>query len=92
MNGGLLLLMIGITTCILLVIQRTERVKRRGVIFIMLIFTLPALYFVSIRAIWLEALLALVLGWLISFLFWLFVGRYNPIGSSDSIHVLGLDD
>jgi hypothetical protein len=28
----------------------------------------------------------------VSFLFWLLVGRYNPVGTSDDIHVLGMDD
>lgn len=36
----------------------------------------------------LAALTALIL----AFLFWLFVGRYNPPGSSESIRVLGLND
>ncbi len=37
-------------------------------------------------------ILALVSAFIVAFLFWLLVGRYNPPGSSDSIRVLGLND
>jgi len=41
-----------------------------------------------------EMLLGLVGSLVVSFLFWLFIGRYNPVGNADdeSITVIGLDD
>ena len=39
-----------------------------------------------------ETQAAFVLGLILSFLFWLLIGRYNPIGSSDDIQVIGMDD
>ncbi len=29
---------------------------------------------------------------LVNFVYWAFLGRYNPVGSSDSIVVIGMDD
>ncbi|MGV2435329.1 MAG UNVERIFIED_CONTAM: hypothetical protein LVT10_10955 [Anaerolineae bacterium] len=40
----------------------------------------------------LEVLLAFVLGVIISGLYWILIGRYNPVKSSEDIKVLGLDD
>lgn len=39
-----------------------------------------------------EAISAFVASIIFSGLFWILVGRYNPVSSSDDIKVLGLDD
>ncbi|MDI9634498.1 hypothetical protein QM565_01670 [Geitlerinema splendidum] len=39
-----------------------------------------------------EALFALVTAFLINFFFWALIGRYNPVGSSDRIQVIGMED
>ncbi|QPC81018.1 hypothetical protein G4Y79_15040 [Phototrophicus methaneseepsis] len=39
-----------------------------------------------------ENILAFLIALIISFLFWLLIGRYNPPPEDDSIKVLGLDD
>lgn len=39
-----------------------------------------------------DNLVGYVIALLISFLFWLLIGRYNPVGSGDEIKVYGLDD
>ena len=39
-----------------------------------------------------ETLLAFIAGGLLSGLFWLLIGRYNPVGSGDDIRVIGMDD
>lgn len=39
-----------------------------------------------------EAWIALVLALVLNFSFWLFIGRYNPVHSSDEIQVIGMDD
>jgi hypothetical protein len=35
---------------------------------------------------------ALVIALALNGLFWVFIGRYNPPGSSEEIDVIGLDD
>lgn len=39
-----------------------------------------------------ETALGIGIGFVVSFLFWLLIGRYNPVGSSDAIQVIGMDD
>lgn len=39
-----------------------------------------------------EAWAGLTIAVVFNVLFWLFIGRYNPVGSSDSIQVIGMDD
>ncbi len=78
----------------MLVVQRSER-KYRRVVFLLFLFTAGILLrnFVVYREIEREGYTALVLSLVINFLFWLLIGRYNPVGSSDSnIQVLGMDD
>lgn len=41
---------------------------------------------------YIEMLVGLAAAALISGLFWLLIGRYNPVNSSDDIRVLGMDD
>lgn len=92
MDAGTLLLMVLSFGVVLLLIQRAE-VKRRLVV---VIFLLPAaalvLHYANARGYLREALVGFVLAAVLNGLFWLFVGRYNPVGSSDSIKVLGMDD
>lgn len=39
-----------------------------------------------------EAWIALALALFVNFAFWLFIGRYNPVHSSDEIRVIGMDE
>ncbi|MFW5692085.1 MAG: hypothetical protein ACOCX3_01905 [Chloroflexota bacterium] len=62
---------------------------------VLLILLLPLLLlrnFAVYREVETEALTALWVALFLNFLFWLFVGRYNPVGSSDNIRVMKLDD
>lgn len=92
MDLGLFLLLLFVLSTILFIIQRTEAKRRRVVIIVMGFLTLIVLWFVNLRQIWGEAILIFVLALFLNFLFWLLIGRYNPVGSSDSIRVLGMDD
>ena len=93
MNPGYAAL-ISITVALLLVfIQRTEKAKRR------IVWGFVLLCFLVIRhnaflkgSLHDETLLGFVVGFALSGLFWLLVGRYNPVGTSDEIHVIGMDD
>lgn len=86
--------LIAITVTLLLVlIQRTEKTKRRLVMGFVMICFLVIRHNAFLKGdLHDETLLAFVAGFLLSGLFWLLVGKYNPVGASDEIHVIGMDD
>lgn len=93
MNWSIFLLLFGLFVFVLLILQRIDPKKR----VIAILPLIPALIFtynyVNYRNAGREALLALVLAVLLTFAFWLFIGRYNRTKSADeTIQVLGLDD
>lgn len=92
MNIEYLLIFTLLISLLLLIIQRTERSKRFLVITVMVIPAILIRNWVVYREMESEGIVALALAILLNFLFWWLVGRYNPVGSSDSIEVLGLDD
>ncbi len=92
MDGGLLLLMTVSFTVVFLMVQRAEVKRRRLVIFFALLIGLVIIWYAITTGSQREALVGFILGRILSLLFWLFIGRYNPVGSSDSIRVLGMDD
>ena len=78
---------------LLIMIQRAER-KRRKLVAVIVVLSLIVIRhnaFIKPR-LHEETLVAFVAGFVLSFLFWLLIGRYNPVGSSDDIDVIGLDD
>ncbi|MCA9905356.1 MAG: hypothetical protein KC547_15985 [Anaerolineae bacterium] len=93
MNWSIFLLLFGLFVFILLIFQRIDPKKRR----IASLPLIPALIFtynyINYRNAGGEALLALVLALIVSFVFWLMIGRYNRVKSADeTIKVLGMDD
>jgi hypothetical protein len=48
--------------------------------------------YVWFRDVHTEAWVALAAAVVLNLLFWLLIGRYNPVGSSDRIQVIGMDD
>ncbi len=92
MDGGIVLLLILSFGTILLVIQRTEARRRRVVMGIMFLVLLVLGWLINIRVAWGEAVIGLVIAAILNFLFYVLIGRYNPVGSSDDIRVLGMDD
>lgn len=92
MDGGGVLLLTFLFCIIVFIIQRTEAKRRRGVTIFMLLFTPLILWYVGMRQWWGTAIVALLLALFLNFLFWILIGRYNPVGSSDNIRVLGMDD
>ncbi len=94
MQTEYLILLTVFISAMMLMVQRSERKYRRWV-FLLFLFTAGILLrnFVIYREIEREGYTALVLSLILNFLFWLLIGRYNPVGSSDSnIQVLGMDD
>ncbi|MCY4538749.1 MAG: hypothetical protein OXE52_11025 [Chloroflexi bacterium] len=78
---------------LLIMIQRAERARRRLVAGFVLICLLIIRHNAFIKDdLHDETLLAFVLGLILSALFWLLVGKYNPPGNSDEIRVIGMDD
>ena len=75
-----------------LIIQRTEAKKRTIVLLSMSIVFILIRNWIVYRDLEREGWFALMIALFLNFLFWLLIGRYNPVGSSDEIKVLGLDD
>lgn len=86
---------LGLTTLfglLFLIIQRTEPKKRLIVILTFsVIFALIRDWVMSRDAVQ-EAWVGLGISLVLNFLFWLLIGRYNPVKPSDEMKVLGLDD
>jgi len=92
MNTEYILLFTVIITFLLLLLQRTERKKR---LIVLIVLALPALLirnWIAFRDLEQEGIIAFGIALVLNFVFWLFIGRYNPVTSSDEIQVLGLDD
>ena len=78
---------------LLVMIQRTEPKRRR----LAVILVIPGLLLIRQNAflkgdLHEETLLAFVIGIILSLLFWLLIGRYNPVGSDSEVKVIGMDD
>ena len=93
MNIGYACLITAVVALLLVMIQRVEPKRRKLAIFIVagcfLLIRQNAFIKGDLHG---ETLLAFIVGCLLSGLFWLLVGRYNPVGSSDEIRVIGMDD
>lgn len=79
-------------TMLFLFEQRADPTRRKAVRY----FTYFGMFLLLIYTWWYEAwregLFALLAAIAVSGLFWLLIGRYNPVSSSDDIRVLGMDD
>jgi hypothetical protein len=79
-------------TVILIIAQRIEAKRQRIAryfIFIMMLLLMLRPNYTHLRG---QNLVAYAIALFISFIFWLLIGRYNPVGSSDTIKVYGMDD
>jgi hypothetical protein len=91
MDWGYILLLGGTFGCFLILTQRmAPQHKRmtRGFIVTLGLITLFLVYPERQN----ESAVGLFIALLLSFLFWLLVGRYNPVQERDEIKVYGLDD
>lgn len=77
---------------LLLLWQRTERKRRRVTTLLLLFVGFLTWYWADYRALSSAFWAAFVAALAFNGLFWLVIGRYNPVGSSDSIQVIGMDD
>lgn len=93
MNGGALLILTLVLSMAVLLVQRTEAKRRRLAIFLMIVVVFLTIYWANVRELSGEVAFALIAALVLNFLFWLLIGRYNPVGDSDkTIQVLGMDD
>lgn len=80
-------------TLLFILIQRTDPKRRRLSIAFVVLCLLIIHHNTSIKNdLHEETLLAFVLGVLASGLFWLLIGRYNPVDKEEEIQVMGMDD
>lgn len=92
MDLGITALLAAAMSLLLFFVQRSERKKRLVVALGVLITAELIRRYVWYRDVHVEGWMALGIAVVLNFLFWLLIGRYNPVGSSDQIQVMGLDD
>lgn len=92
MDIGLTILLTVIFGLILLLIQRSERRRRLIVFLLFLVVGEMIRRYAFFRNAYTEVWIGLIIALVLNGLFWLFIGRYNPPGSSEDIQVIGLDD
>jgi hypothetical protein len=81
-----------ILSTLFITVQRADPTKR-GAIRNFMLFCLGLLgLYVALYETYREGVMGFITGLIISGLFWAVIGRYNPAGSSDDIHVIGMDD
>lgn len=93
MDWAYMALITVVAALLLMMVQRAEAKRRRmvaGLVFLALLLIRQNAFIKG--DLHEETLLAIGLGLVINAMFWLLVGRYNPVGSSDDIQVMGLDD
>ena len=92
MNTQYFLLFTVVMTLLVFIYQRTESKKRFTVLLLLFIPGLLIRNWIVYRDLNTEGITALGIALLLNLIFWVLIGRYNPVGSSDEIQVLGMDD
>ena len=93
MEWGYTLLITLTSAALLIMIQRAEPKRRKLVGFFAVLGLLLIRHNAFLKPrLHEETLVAFVAGFLLSGLFWLLIGRYNPVGSGDDVRVIGMDD
>jgi len=88
------LALIAITvTLLFLLIQRTDPRRRRLSIAFVILCLLVIRHNTFLKSdLHEETLIAFILGLVLSSIFWLLIGRYNPVDTNEDIQVMGMDD
>lgn len=92
MNLEYLIILTTLFSIIFMLIQRSEAKKRMIVTLALVIPMILIRNFAVYRDVQQEAWIGLGIALIFNFMFWVLIGRYNPVPSSDEIQVLGLDD
>lgn len=92
MNAGIAALLTLAFGLMFFLIQRSEK-RRRLIVFLASLVVVELIRrYVWFRDVHSEAWLAFFVAAVLNAAFWLFIGRYNPVGSSEDIQVIGMDD
>jgi hypothetical protein len=92
MDGGAILLLTLAFTVLMLIYQRAEATRKRIVGICVGAAGLAIAWYAARGNLAREIIVGLALSLVLSYGFWLLIGRYNPVRSSDEIRVLGMDD
>lgn len=93
MNWNYIGLIAILVALLLVMIQRTEPKRRRLAAFVVVPLLLVLRQYAFLKGdLHEETLLAFIIGMLLSGLFWLLIGRYNPVGRDSEVKVIGMDD
>lgn len=92
MDFGIFLLLTGWFSLIIFFIQRTEARKRRVIMLFMGVAAFLTIYWANYRELGGYLPGAIITACILNFLFWALIGRYNPVGTSEDIQVIGMDD
>ena len=93
MNWGAFLLLAVFISAALLLIQRSEAKRRRLTAILMIFVGILAYYWANTRDLTTEFIVAVIAALVLNLVFWVLIGRYNPVKDSDDvIHVIGMDE
>lgn len=94
MDGNLQTIFTVVFTFLFLLIQRAEQKYRRLVTMLIGLFICPLIALFALNSEFIgETFYGIGVGAVLNLLFWIMIGRYNPVRSSDeTIQVLGMDD
>ena len=86
--------LISVTFALLFIlIQRTEKTKRRISWALLILGAILVRHIALLKdTLYVESFIGFIVGFVLSAIFWLLIGQYNPVGTSDNIHVIGMDD
>jgi hypothetical protein len=92
MDFGIIAFLTSVFFIALFLIQRSESRRRLVVLIGFLLVGELIRRYTWFRDVHAEAWLSLSIAFVLNVAFYLFIGRYNPVGSSDDIQVIGMDD
>ncbi len=92
MDWGSFVFIAAVFNGMLFLIQRTEARRRRLVIYLMAFVAFLTIYWANFRGLTGPLIAGIISAIILNYLFWLLIGRYNPVGDSDNIQVIGMDD
>ena len=92
MNWQPFFVLLGLLVTLSIFEQRADPANRKAVRYFSYFMLLLIGVYVWWYSLFREALFALLAAAILGGLFWLVIGRYNPVSSSDDIRVLGMDD
>lgn len=91
MNLATLTLLTLFFSLLFFILQRTQKSARRLILLLMVAPILFLRHYAITRGVESEAWIAFFIALTLNFIFWVLIGRYNPVGSKE-VRVMGLND